>query len=299
MGAGTFAIVLTAAVLHASWNAMVKAASDKTAMLGLISLGHVLMGGTLAFFVPIPAVESWPFILASTIIHFGYYYMLNRSYQLGDLSQVYPIARGIVPVLVALGAQFSVGETLPFQTWLGVLGVSAGVLVLSSDALWGKTSPVVVALAVSTGLFIAAYSVVDGLGVRQSETALGYIAWLFLLEIFVAGYVFALRGRRMFALRRGMLLMGVAGGLVSALAYGLVIYAKAFSPLGVVSALRETSVLFAALIGVVILGERPWRGRLVAAVVVLFGVLLMTAARAGRLSEILLTREEGISQAFP
>ncbi|MGR3661851.1 MAG: EamA family transporter [Paracoccaceae bacterium] len=275
MSGATFALVLTAAVLHASWNAMLKVSGDKAVMLGLISLGHVVFGAIMACFVPFPAVESWPYLAASTLIHFAYYALLNYSYRLGDLSLVYPIARGIVPVLVALGAQITIGETLPFQTWIGVLIVSGGVLLLSSDALRTSASRKAVPVAITTGLVIALYSVTDGLGVRQSQAALGYIAWLFILEVFVVAFVCLLRGRQMLTIPRRTLVLGIVGGVVSATAYGLVIYAKVSAPLGVVSALRETSVLFAGLIGVLLLGERPWRKRLVAAFVVVAGILVI------------------------
>jgi drug/metabolite transporter (DMT)-like permease len=275
MSAGIFGIVLFAAVLHASWNAMLKVSDDKAVMLGLISLGHVVFGSVMALFVPVPAVESWHYLAASTLIHFGYYVLLNHSYRLGDLSLVYPIARGIVPVLVALGAQVTIGETLPLQTWIGVLIVSGGVLLLASSAFTSRSATGAVPMAIATGMFIAAYSVTDGLGVRQSQAALGYIAWLFILEVFVVGSVCVLRGRQMLAVPPKILLLGMIGGVVSATAYGLVIYAKAFAPLGVVSALRETSVLFAGLIGVLLLGERPWHKRLVAACIVVGGIVVI------------------------
>lgn len=275
MTAATIALVLTAALLHASWNALLKVSADKTVMLGLISSGHVILGGTLACFVAIPDVASWPFLAASTVIHFGYYYLLNRSYQLGDFSQVYPIARGIVPVLVALGAQVTIGETLEPLTWIGVLTVSGGVLLISSDALSSPSRQGAISAAIITGFFIAAYSVTDGLGVRQAGSPLGYIAWLFILECPVVAFVLYRRRTQIGAIPGKMIVVGTIGGLVSALAYGLVIYAKEFSPLGMVSALRETSVLFAGLIGVVLLGERPWRKRLLAALIVAEGVMVI------------------------
>ncbi len=281
------ALVLLAALLHALWNALVKSSSDRIGVLGAISFGHVILGAVLATQVPVPAIASWPFIIASTIIHFGYYYMLNRGYRLGDLSQIYPIARGVAPVLVTLGAQFAVGEVLPPQAWAGILTVSAGILLLSSEAWRAKMPRSAVQAALLTGGIIAAYSLVDGLGVRHAAGtsaggvtgALGYIAWLFIFEIFVASFIFRQRGRALFARPARVLLPGIAGGLISAAAYGMVIYAKTLSALGVVSSLRETSVLFAALIGVVVLGERPWRLRLVAAGVVLSGVLLITVSQ--------------------
>lgn len=275
MSATAFAIVLLAAVLHAVWNGMVKASTDRAIVLALISLGHVIFGAVLAVFVPFPAAASWPFIAISTLIHWGYYYLLYHSYRLGDLSQVYPIARGIAPVLVALGAQFAVGEVLPLGAWLGILMVSSGIMLLSKRAVLSATATKATGTALATGVFIASYSIADGMGVRVAESALGYIAWLFIAEVFVVGFIFWRRGREMLIVNRSVWVAGMVGGLVSAIAYGLVIYAKSLTLLGLVSTLRETSVIFAALIGVLFLGERPWKPRILAAGIVLSGVILM------------------------
>lgn len=271
-------MVLAAAVLHAVWNAIVKASEDRTIVLGLISLGHVVFGIVLALNAPLPAVESWIFIFASTVIHFGYYYLLNVSYHLGDLSQTYPIARGVSPVLITLGALVFVGENLPPQAWAGVFVVTFGIFLLSGDIWRGKMSAKLLLSALATGLTIATYSLVDGIGARTSETAIGYIGWLFIFEIFVVMFVVARRKGLLLKMSPKLALMGISGGVISATAYGLVIFAKTLAPLGMVSTLRETSVLFAALIGVLVLGERPWRGRLMAASVVLAGVLLLATA---------------------
>ncbi|MGE4609991.1 MAG: DMT family transporter [Paracoccaceae bacterium] len=271
----TISIVLFAALLHALWNAFVKAAEDRLAILGLISVGHVILGIVLAVQSPIPAVESWAFIVGSTVIHFAYYFLLYHSYRLGDLSHVYPIARGMSPVLVALGAQVFAGETLSPAAWAGILLASTGIFMMAGDVFRGATPPIVVLTALATGAMIAAYSLVDGLGVRAAQTALGYVGWLFIAEIFTAGFIIARVGKGMVTLSRKTLMLGIFGGLVSAAAYGLVIYVKAIAPLGMVSTLRETSVVFAALIGMLWLGERPWKLRLTAAVVVALGVIVM------------------------
>lgn len=271
-------IVLFAALLHALWNAFVKAADDRLAILGLIAFGHVLLGMILAAQNPIPAYESWGFITGSTIIHFGYYFLLYHSYRLGDLSQVYPIARGMSPVLVALGAQIFAGEALPPMAWAGILLASAGIFLLAGDVFRGATPPIVVLTALSTGVLIASYSLVDGMGVRVAGSAQGYIAWLFIAEIFVVLFVFTRMKRKIMYVSRQTLFLGLFGGLVSAAAYGLVIYVKAIAPLGMVSTLRETSVVFAALIGMLWLGERPWRVRLLASVTVSLGVIVMAFA---------------------
>ncbi|MBL4807273.1 MAG: EamA family transporter [Rhodobacteraceae bacterium] len=271
-------LVLVAALLHAIWNAFVKSASDRLAVLGLINLGHVAFGIGLVLISPFPAIESWGYIAASTVIHFGYYFLLYHSYRLGDLSHVYPIARGMSPVIVALGAQFFAGETLPPMAWAGIIVASAGIFLLSGDVFRGKTPPIVVITALVTGVMIASYSLVDGLGVRLAGTSLGYIGWLFVFEALAAGVIFAKLGRGVRLISRRTLVLGLLGGLVSATAYGLVIYVKAIAPLGMVSTLRETSVVFAALIGAIWLGERPWKLRIAASCIVACGVVIMGLA---------------------
>ncbi len=268
-------IVLFAALLHATWNALIKSAPDRLAVLGLLNVGHVAFGIMLAVVSPIPDLASWGFIAASTLIHFGYYYLLYQSYRLGDLSQVYPIARGMSPVLVALGAQIFAGETLPVMAWVGVLTASGGIFLLSGNLFGGKVSGIAVLAAMGTGVMIASYSLVDGLGVRLAGSATAYIGWLFIFEGLAAVFIFGRMGRRSFALSRRTWILGLTGGLVSALAYGLVIYVKSLAPLAMVSTLRETSVVIAALIGVMLLGERPWRLRLVASIIVAIGVIIM------------------------
>ncbi len=222
--------------------------------------------------------KSWPFLLASTLIHFFYYGFLILSYRFGDLSQVYPIARGVAPIMVALGAQFFAGEVLPPVAWAGILLVSFGIGTLLLNRRNGKIPASAIAAAILTGVTIASYSVVDGLGVRASHSPLGYIAWLFLLES-IAGFA-------MLAYRRDILpsvslkryAIGLFGGMISGLAYGLAIYAKSLTTLGTVSAIRESSVIIAALIGVIWFGERPWQSRLVAALIVACGVILLATA---------------------
>ena len=268
------ALVLSAAVLHATWNAMVKGAGDRVVAMGLVNFGHGLLGlAMVVTFLP-PAPESWPFIAASTIIHFFYYGFLLLAYRHGDLSQVYPIARGSAPLLVSLGGWLLAGETMAPQAWAGVLLVSAGIGLLYF--MKGEAPDrVTLVAALLTGFTIAAYSVADGLGVRASQSPLGYIGWLFLLE-WIAGFgLMAMRWRHLHAIRARSVAIGLAGGFISAAAYGLVIYAKTLTQLGAVSAIRESSVIIAALIGAVWFHERPWKSRLLAAIVVAAGVMLI------------------------
>jgi len=275
MSAGIVVIVLGAALLHALWNALVKGAHDKTVMLGLIALGHVVPGVVVVALVPSPGWVIWPYIVASTVIHWGYYYFLNIAYRLGDLSVMYPIGRGLAPVLIALGAQVWVGETLPWLAWVGILTVSGGIMVLTRGHLTSSLSRAGLLAALGVAVMVAAYSLVDGVGVRLSSNALAYVGWLFSLEFIVALFVFSTRMERLRALPPRAIAMGVLGGVISGTAYGLVLYAKTLAPLGVVSALRETSVIFAAMIGVWWFGEGPKGNRLLAACVVAAGIVVI------------------------
>ena len=278
MSSSLVLIVLTAAFLHAFWNALVKGSGDKTIVLGLIALGHVVPGVAIAVLAPLPGWDALPYIIASTLLHWGYYYFLNLAYQKGDLSLVYPITRGLAPVMVALGAQIWIGESLPVLAWLGILAVSAGVMVLSQGIFKTAVPKVSIVAAVIVATLVASYSLVDGIGVRLSDSIMGYIGCLFTAEACVALFIFKTRWARLRLLPVKTWLLGFIGGILSATAYALVLYVKTEAPLGVVSALRETSVTFAALIGVIWFGEGPKTRRLLAGVVVGVGTVLIGLA---------------------
>ncbi|KAE9630017.1 DMT family transporter [Parasedimentitalea maritima] len=273
MSSTTFLIVLGAAFLHAFWNAVVKGAGDKTIMLGMIALGHVVPGVILVMMYPSPGWGAVPYVIASTVIHWGYYFLLNVAYRLGDLSMIYPITRGLSPVLIALGAQFWVGETLPWLAWVGVFTISGGVLILTKGIVRGGIPLGGVLAAVGAAVIVASYSLVDGVGVRQADNAMGYIGWLYVSELAVAIFVFGTRWQRLRQIKAKTLVLGYLGGVLSGTAYGLVLYANTMAPLGVVSAVRETSVIFAAMIGVMWFGEGPKRRRLLAGVIVSLGII--------------------------
>ncbi|WP_299638836.1 EamA family transporter [uncultured Ruegeria sp.] len=272
-------IVLTAAVLHALWNAVVKGAPDKAVVLGLVSLGHAVPALIALPFVGLPVWAAVPFIIGSTLIHWGYYWFLNTAYKHGDLSVVYPISRGMTPILVTVGAIFFAGEFLPPIAWAGIVCISVGIGCLSLAGLGRNTNWIAVAAAFGTGLMIASYSIVDGIGIRLSGNTLGYIAALFVAEIIVAGFIFSTRWQRFVALPKRYVWAGLTGGVISGLAYGLVLYAKTIAPLGVVSALRESSVIFASLIGVMWFGEGPKSNRLLAATIVAIGIVILAMTR--------------------
>ena len=268
-------LVLFSALLHAGWNAMLKAVDDRAGVLGAVSLAHALAGVMLITLSPLPDRASWPSIFISTVVHYGYYLLLFRAYRHGDLSQVYPISRGVAPAIVAVSAWAMIGETLPPLGWAGLATISAGICLLAMLRGAAAAPRSTLGLALLLGLCIGSYSVADGIGIRQAGTATGYMGWLFLCEAPVP-LVIALHRRRNrghFAPRT--MIMGLMGGVAAVTAYGLVLYVKTLAPLGAVSALRESSVIIAALIGVLVFGERPWRGRIVAACVVAAGVVAL------------------------
>jgi drug/metabolite transporter (DMT)-like permease len=273
-------VVLLAAVLHATWNALLKGGQDRLATFVLLDLTGVALCAMAVPLLPGPAPASWPFIALSTLIHIGYKLLLIESYRAGgDLSQVYPLARGSAPLLVAGFAGLVVGERLGPPRLAGVLVVCVGLVLLVG--VGGRQLPThrrAVGFALATGVCIAAYTVADGLGVRRAGGALGYIAWLFLVEGLPLPLYAATRGRRRLrGALRANLARGLVGGVLSLTAYGLVIWAQTRGALAVVAALRETSVVVAALIGSVVFGERFGYRRTVAAAVVTVGIVLINA----------------------
>lgn len=277
MSSFALTLVLLAAVLHASWNAIVKASGERGLAMALVASAHVVVGGAALVFTATPAEAAWPYIAASALIHYGYYGFLSLSYRFGDLSHVYPIARGIAPMLVAVGALVFAGEMLVPRAWAGVGAVSAGIAILAfRRAARAERAAVLAALA--TGTMIASYSVVDGIGIRLSEAPGGYIAWIFFLEFPIPMLLLWRQRRPAPGVLARTLLLGSIGGLLSVAAYAIVLYAKTIAPIAAVSAVRESSVIIAALIGVWLFGERPWQPRLAAAVVVGAGVLLLASS---------------------
>ncbi len=268
-------MVLCAAMLHALWNAVMKGAGDRALTTGLLAIGQGAFGLTLAMFSARMSMAALPWLIASIVIHWGYFYLLNVAYRLGDLSLIYPISRGLAPLLVALAAQIWVGEVLPLYAWAGIVAISVGISVLSYPVLRGALPMGGVLAAVGVGLIVASYTLIDGMGVRASDNAVGYIAWVFIGNLTVAMYVFPRRIARLRALPAKTIALGLMGGVISGCGYGLVLYAKTLAPLGLVSALRETSVIFAAMIGVLWFGEGPRARRLVAAGIVAVGIVLI------------------------
>lgn len=268
------ALVLCAALLHASWNALLKTSTDRLGAMTLMTLGAGLGALPFVLLLPLPSPASWPYLALGVALHAGYNLFLVRAYRVGDFGQAYPIARGSSPMLVAVGAALLVGEQMNAGSWLGVALISLGILSLAELRRGMSLAGPLTALA--TGVFIAGYTVVDGLGARLSGDALAYAGWLFLLDSPAIGLIYLLRYRRLPMMQGGRALWrGLGAGLLSLLAYGIVIWAIARAPMGAVSALRETSVLFAALIGAIFLGEKLTLRRGLSCLLITGGAMLL------------------------
>ena len=269
-------VVLLAALLHATWNAMAHAVPDRLIGFALIGTAYLVAGGAMAAAAPLPAAGSWVYLIASVLLHVLYNLLLMRSFMLGDFGQVYPLARGTAVAVVAVLATVAVGEAMPPVRLVGVTLVCVGLVALVAPL--GRTAqaelPAVLA-ALGTGVMIAGYTTVDGVGVRGAGSVLGYTGWLFLLQgAALPILAYARRGRGLARQARPYLLAGLAGGVLSLAAYGLVLWAQTRAPLAPVAALRETSSLLGAIIGAIVFKESFGRRRIVAAVVVTIGVVL-------------------------
>ena len=270
-------MVLAAAVLHASWNALVKSASDRVMTFATLSLGGMAFSLAVVPFLPLPDPAAWPYLIVSTLVHYGYYAFLIMSYRHGDLSKVYPLARGSAPLLVAAGAWFFAGEILSPLAIGAVVVTSAGIMMLAFEGgLPRDRDRIPVLLALATGCWIAGYTVVDGMGVRLSNAPISYILWLYVLEgIPFLLWVLIWKRRAFAAHLRANWLTGLGGSIASNMAYGLVIFAMSLGSMAAVSSIRETSSLLATVIGAVVLKETFTARRYLAAGLVSLGVVVL------------------------
>ena len=281
MDSFVFTAVLFAAFCHAGWNAGVKRGLDPLATTVLMSMFAGLIGLVLVFILGLPAAAAWPWVIASVLIHIVYFGALIESYAAGDMGLVYPIARGAAPLMTAMATTAAVGEYLGPFGWAGVVILAAGVLLLSlgggRDLL--QLDRRAIGFALLTALTIVAYTVVDGIGARRAGNAHAYTAWMFFgIGVAMAFYAMARRGTGVFAPMTGYLKTGAVGGALQVGAYGIAIWAMTVAPIALVAALRETSVLFGAILAVVFLKEPLLMPRVVAALLIVCGVVLIRLA---------------------
>jgi drug/metabolite transporter (DMT)-like permease len=270
-------VVLLAATLHATWNFLVKNTGDKYLSMSAVVIGHTPFALAAVLYSPTPAVESLPYLLIGALLHVGYQLFLPASYRIGDLSQVYPLARGIAPLLVAAVSVIVMGVSLAPVELAAIIIIGTGIasltLVRRNDGLFNGRA---VFLSLMTGGCIAAYSLVDGIGAREAGTALGFYGWLSLIN----GLVFAAITR---IIRPGIVnkvfsdkwQLALKGGGASFLAYAMVIWAFTMAPIALVTALRETSIIFAMLLGVFVLKERLDLMKVVSTALTLLGMALL------------------------
>lgn len=269
--------VLGAAALHAAWNVIAKAGVDKTLSVTAVVLGHVPFALLVLPFVPLPAVDSLPYLVLGAVLHTAYQLALARAYRLAPMSIVYPVSRGAAPLIVVAVTVWLPGQALQPGQLLAVGLICAAVLGIAP--LRGKPDRKAVLTALAVAVFIAGYSLVDGTGARTAGTALGFYAWESILNaVLLTVIVCRQRGRAPHQLLRGQWGRVVLGGGASFVAYAIVIWAFTQAPIALVTALRETSILFALGFATLVLGEPLGKRKLISVGAAVAGVLLLRLA---------------------
>jgi drug/metabolite transporter (DMT)-like permease len=273
-----FAVVLFAAALHASWNAIVKGAGDKLLTTVLVTTSAALIAAVVLPGLRPPDAASWPFILASSVLQVIYFVLLARTYQIADMSQTYPLMRGTAPLLVAIVSALVLGTRLTASIWLGVGTICLGIFIMALGSGRGNRKGVVLALL--NAVVIAGYTVIDGLGVRRSGAPAAYTLWIFLVSgVPLAAWILRERGAAACgAYVRRNWHFGLIGGVGTLASYGLALWAMTVAPIAVVAALRETSILFGAVISGLLLKERVGLARWAAACTIALGAAVLRLA---------------------
>jgi drug/metabolite transporter (DMT)-like permease len=273
-----FLAVLLAALSHAGWNALIKVGLDPLSTTTLISVGSGIVALALLPLVGLPAAAAWPWLLVSVLIHLVYFASLIESYRTGDLGQVYPIARGSAPLMTATATTILIGEKLSPLGWTGIVALVSGVFLLSARG--GRELASIdrraVGFAFVTALTICTYSVVDGIGVRLAVNSNAYAMWMFVgIALVIVPYALMRDGREVVPAMRLYWRRGFVGGALQVLSYGTVLWAMTLAPIAIVATLRETSVLFGAGIAVIVLKEPLRAVRIVAALLIVCGLVLI------------------------
>jgi drug/metabolite transporter (DMT)-like permease len=274
VSATVISLALFAAILHAAWNAFLRSGGDRFWTVTVMSFASTVSALPFLFILPLPPSGAWPFVALSAVLQVGYSVFLVAAYRYGELGQVYPVVRGTVPLLVTIGGFAIVGDRLSSYQIVGIAFVAFGIMSLSVGR--ARASLVSILFALATGAIIAAYAMVDSIGVRRAGDSGAYTAWVLLLYGMLLPAVFVIvRGKLAVDFRSPDTWQALAGGLVAMIAYAVVVAAFALGPAGPITALRETSVVFAALIGWLFLGEALTFRRIFACVVVAAGAILL------------------------
>ncbi|MBN8294145.1 EamA family transporter [Rhodobacter sp. NTK016B] len=267
--------VLFAALLHAGWNAVIKTGLSKQSSMFVLSTTQSLIGLALALTQPFPAPAAWPWIAGSALVHMAYQLFLAYAYEQGDLSRVYPIARGTAPMIVLIVSLLFLSDPLEGNELWGIVILGGGIALMARGVLTSGESRRLLPFALGAALATAGYTLVDGLGARVSGTPLAYVGWLMVGAALVyTPAIVALRGRAVLRVPLRGWAVGLAAGTASFGAYAIVVWAMTEAPIALVGALRETSILFAVLLGWLFFGERMDRGKAIAALLIVAGVVL-------------------------
>jgi len=269
-------IILLAALLHASWNGLVKSKGDPLLNIAALSAAWLIIIVPTLPFLPTLSIKALPYGAVSVVIHIFYVLFLARSYKFGDLSMVYPIIRGLPPMLVAITGYLFIAEPLSLYGWLGIIIISTGILTLGTQNLT-KASRKTLLFSLITACTIAAYTVIDGIGARINGHSTSYLFWFSCVQSIAFLCIVAhIKGHKALITHlKTNWKQGTIGGILSILAYGIILWATTKAPIAYVSALRETSVLFASFIGIVLLKEQLTKHKIVAALLICSGVAIM------------------------
>lgn len=272
-----FAIVLAAALLHATWNAIVKGLPQKLLTTVLVTSAAALIAAAVLPFINSPSPPSWPFAVVSAALQLTYFLLVARTYDIADLSQSYPLMRGTAPLIVALVNAVGASEPLSGTAWIGVVAICLGIVSMSLGSRTQHRTGIYLSLL--NAAVIAAYTIVDGIGVRRSGAPAAYTLLVFLIAgVPLATWAIAVKRREFLGYVGRYWGLGLVGGIGTTASYGLALWAMTKAPIPVVAALRETSILFGTLIAWLLLGERLSRRRIFGVCVVAGGAALLRLA---------------------
>ena len=270
-----FCAVLIAALLHAGWNALVKTRNNKQTAMLILTLAHAFFGLCLIPFLPMPQGEVWIWLLASGFTHMFYQLFLGFAYERGDLSRVYPIARGGAPMIVLTVSVLFGVDTLRGFDFLGILVLGLGILLMARGVFNSDEDHKLIFLAVGSACATACYSLIDGLGARVMGDALAYVSWLLIFSaIFYTPVIFFLRGRSVLPQNSSQISVGLLTGFASFVAYAIVVWAMTQAPIALVTALRGSSILFAMIFGWFFFREQMGLSKVLAGIMIVIGIIL-------------------------
>ena len=270
-----FILLLLAAFCHAGWSSIIKGNSNPLGIMGLTSIVELIVFFPLLFYVPLPTIEMWYYIIATTILHGFYRLNVLYSYKYGDLSYVYPIARGGSSLIIVLISIFFLSDKINFYGFIGILIVCLALFLISRNMFF-KINKIAFLLAISTAILIASYTIIDGLGIRGSNNPYSYLFWILFLNgtpVIIISALKKQKGLRKFDII--LLKWGILAGLLAIISYGIVVWSMQFIEIAYVSSIRETSIIFATLLSFLILNEKRAKNRIFPSILVVMGISIV------------------------